>query len=614
MSGPDMSGPDMSGPDMNTMSAMKLAAARRRVVPAALLALLPAACLEVSDREPPMCKTTADCDAGEICEESVCWGNPPEGAIAAVVSPPSERSADLVSREVLMLPITSDGWLDNVRLDAAVSFKGRLQALCGASCDGRMIGATITVTRPSVFLGGPGFRKVFTIEDESFELKVPATQPGDPPFTITVVPAGRDAPGTGTSPIAQQVPPLQIQQAIPASSSGNVLELGGLTLPRITGRLVTLGGTSLQSYRVVALGRWAEDQPPTEVSSVDFTSFDGEFEIKLSRGLAGPVELVARPFGAQLRPELHLSGLSGQLPVQDTVLTLPGSPSGELGADVVVDHKDTGGEIARVAGARVIIAASSTDAGGVTTRFSAEGVTTDEGVVRLKLLGMPALLANYRLTIIPPAGSKAAALFEKPYQVQGTTSQRLGTRIAITGSVYGTDGEPAEGVSVTAQPSVRFLWNLEPGPQAFLGEIPAATVTTSNSGEFVLFVDHTLPSGSSASSTPVWGSYDLSFEPTAKSRMASWTKTGVELPRDAAQSTAALGPIHLPDAAYVRGAVFDHENARIEGAEVKLYRVQPDTSPCRETRYEPPSCPIPPLLLGRATTDDDGIARLTLPR
>ncbi len=304
----------------------------------ALLALLPAACLEVSDREPPMCKTTADCDAGEICEENVCWGNPPTGAIAAVVSPPSERSADLVSREVLMLPIAGDGWIDDMHLDAAVSYKGRLQVLCDLSCDGRMIGATITVTRPSVFSGGPGFRKVVTVADESFELKVPPTRPGDQPFTITVVPAGRDAPGAGTSAIPQQVPPLQVQLPISTSVSGIVLELGGLTLPKVTGKLVALGGTPLANYRVVALGRWTEDQPPTEVSSVDFTGIDGQFEIKLSRGLTGGIELVARPFGLPLRPELHLSGLSGQRDTLDKVLTLPGPLSGETGVAVTVDH------------------------------------------------------------------------------------------------------------------------------------------------------------------------------------------------------------------------------------------------------------------------------------
>jgi len=574
---------------------------------------LQAACLELKDREPPMCKTTADCDSGEICEENVCWGNPPAGAIAAVILPPSERT-DLVSRELTVLPISGEGWIDDMHLDTAVSFKGRLQALCDLSCDGRMLGGKIEIMRPSLFPGGPGFRKVITVEDESFELKVPATRPGEPLYTITVTPAGREAPGAGTSTIPQQVPPLQVVRELKTDVTGEILELGGLTLPKITGTLTSVGGAFLANYRVAAVGRWAADQAPTEVSSVDFTGTDGQFEIKLSRNLVGNVELVARPFGLPPRPELHLGGLPGQRDTLGRVLTLPGTAQGEIPVDVVVDHKETNGEIARVGGSRVIIAASSTDGGGVTTRFSAEGITSDDGVAHLKLVNIPALLNGYRMSIIPPAGSQAAALFDKPYQVQAATQQRLGTRIAITGQVHDASGETLEGVSVTARPAVRFQWSLEPAAQTFLGEIPAPTVTTSHNGEFVMFVDHALPDGSGAPGATVWGSYDLTFEPTMKSRMPLWMKTGFELPRDDAQSTAALGAMYLPDAAYVRGVIFDGENARVEGAEVKLYRVQDDSSLCMETRFEPMSCPIPPLLLGRAISDDDGVARLTLPR
>jgi hypothetical protein len=161
---------------------------------------------------------------------------------------------------------------------------------------------------------------------------------------------------------------------------------------------------------------------------------------------------------------------------------------------------------------------------------------------------------------------------------------------------------------------VRFLWSLEPGPQAFLGEVPAATAVTAPDGKFVLFVDHALPSGSGSQAATVWGHYDLSFEPTVKSLMPSWTRGDVELPRVASQSSLALGAVHLPDAAYVRGFVFDNENARVEGAEVKLFEVQLNPGLCLETRFEPQSCPIPPLLLGRAASAKDGVARLTLPR
>jgi hypothetical protein len=580
----------------------------------AMLAALSAACLEIRSGDPPMCKVTADCDAGEICEENVCWGNPPAMSFAAVVSPPSERSADLVPREVVALGVTGDGWLDDMHLDTAVAFQGRLQALCEIPCDGRMDGATVTVTRPSAFPGGPGFRRLTEVEnDKSFELKVPATRPGDPPFTITVVPAGRDAPGAGSSSLAQVVPPLQVQLAIPASITGHVLELGGIALPRITGTVTTGGGSGLGGYRVVALGRWAPDQPLTEVSSVDFTGSDGLFSIRLSRGLVGAVELVARPVGLPLRPTLHLPGLPADQSSLGRVLALPGGIPGETSVEVRVDHQDTGGAIAPVAGARVVITGGVT-ANGTAARYSAEATTTEAGVARLRLLDDPTLVPSYRLSITPPAGSKAAAVFDRPYQVQPATTQRLATRFAVTGEVRGADDRPLANVAVTARPSVRFLWSLEPAPQAFLGEVPAATAVTAPDGKFVLFVDHALPNGSGSQAATVWGHYDLSFEPTAKSLMPSWTRADVELPRVATQSSLALGAVHLPDAAYVRGVVFDAENARVEGAEVKLFEVQINPDLCLETRFEPLSCPIPPLLLGRATSAKDGVARLTVPR
>jgi hypothetical protein len=581
-------------------------------LPALLLTLLPAACLEVSSQEPPMCKTTADCDPGEVCDENVCWGNPPAGALAAVISPPSER-ADLVSREVLMLPIAGDGWIEDVHLDNAVAFKGRLQAQCElqALCDSRPLAATITIARPSVFNGGPGFHKRVEVDDGTFEINVPATRPDDPPFTITVVPSQRDVPGLVPS-LARVLPPMQTRLPIAANVGDNVLELGEIGLPRVYGKVATLSG-GLAGYRVVALGRWAPEQPLTEVSTVAFTAPDGLYELRLARGLVGNVEIVARPYDASLRPELHLVGVDATRDSINNVLLLPSlTTGGEVAVDVIVDHKDTGGEIAPVSGARVIIASSYAQTSG-SMRLTVEGTTSDDGVVHLKLLDLTQLVQGYKLSIIPPPSSKAAALFEKPYTLQTTTSQRLETRLAVTGTVLSADGQPLKGVSVTARPSVRFLWSLDAPAQAFLGAIPAATMVTPDTGEFVLFVDHALTT-SGGPATTVWGHYDLSFEPSMKARAPSWTWTNVELPRDDAQSTLALGDVRLPDAAYVRGLVFDDENARVEGAEVKIYQVQTDEALCQETRFEPPSCPIPPLLLGRGTSDDDGVARLTLPR
>src|SRR5262249_34698510 len=69
----------------------------------AALVLL-AGCLEVPKAPGQECATNSDCNtaAGEVCDEGVCWGNPPTGMFAATVSPPAVRE-ELVATEIPLL-------------------------------------------------------------------------------------------------------------------------------------------------------------------------------------------------------------------------------------------------------------------------------------------------------------------------------------------------------------------------------------------------------------------------------------------------------------------------------------------------------------------------------
>jgi hypothetical protein len=587
-----------------------------------LAAALAAGCLEVPSDGQPMCRATSDCDAGEVCDEGICWGNPPSATFAAVLTPPSPRTTELVSREVTALSIAPDGWIEELLIPHGVSFKGRLQPRCEAplACDGRRFGATITVTRPAAFRGGPGFRRVLTVDaaDETFEITAPASTADRvvTHYLLTVVPDERDAPVQGPS-AAELVPPLRYRLPLVTSSSGNVIELGGLELPRVTGTITSSTGVPLAGYRVVALGRWAvsPDQPPTEVSTVDFTGPDGKYGIVLSRDLVDAVEIVARPLGTEPRPELHLAGVDATADSAGRVLALPTPQVGSAAvAEVIVTHPKAGGEVTRVAGARVVISASAPTGTGASARYAVEATTDSNGSVRLPLLSSGPLAQRYRLSIIPPANSPAAALFEKPYALQPQIVQQLGTRLAIAGRVRAADGAALAEVSVTARPALRFLWSLDPALQGFVGEIPAATAVTPNSGEFVVFVDHAFTSGSGPSAGTVWGHYDLAFEPSAKARVPALTRVAVELPRDATAAAVSAGEVELPDGAHVRALVIDDQGQRLESAEIKLYRAATDTSLCLETRHEPATCPIPAELVGRGATDDRGVLRMTLPR
>ena len=81
---------------------------------------------------PPMCKDSSDCDQahGEICDEGVCWGDPPEGVgFAAVLVPPPDRT-DLPVATVPALAISPDGTIGGLAFPAPVNIHGRVLLAC----------------------------------------------------------------------------------------------------------------------------------------------------------------------------------------------------------------------------------------------------------------------------------------------------------------------------------------------------------------------------------------------------------------------------------------------------------------------------------------------------
>ena len=127
--------------------------------PRLLLLLSAAGCLSVPGQQQPACTADSDCGGtGEVCQEGMCWGDPPMGTFAATLGPPSD-SASVVQTEIPALAIPSDGWLGDVVLEAPVTLSGRIEAYCpGAmTCTNASLPATITITRAPRFAGGPGF-------------------------------------------------------------------------------------------------------------------------------------------------------------------------------------------------------------------------------------------------------------------------------------------------------------------------------------------------------------------------------------------------------------------------------------------------------------------------
>jgi len=585
----------------------------RSILGVLALSLAATACLSVPESAKPECTKMSDCDTtnGEVCEDGVCWGNPPEGAFVAVISPPSDRN--LVTKELTELVISEQGWLSSLQLERPVTVSGDVDAVCTppAICD-RGITATITITRDSHFAGGPGFKTVVSTKTNTsgatFEANLPRTRDGDAEYIMTIVPDGRGDQPSSENLSARLVPPMRVELGVPADIS-KVFVLGGVNLPVVDGTLVAAGGGGLSQYRVVAMGRWKVGAPPIEVSTVDYTDADGKFRLVLSDDLEGDVEIVAKSWGGTSAPTLRLGGIASDGP-SIHVLQQPAMLGSKATITVPVKGKDGGGEISPVRGARVRITAqttSSTMPGSTLATFVAEGTTNDAGVASLEVLDGQAFRASYKLEIVPPASASVGVVFDEPLEFGNQPDMLLPARVKVRGVVLDNKGEPIKDVSVTVRPSLRFAWSLADKPQAFLSAIPAATAITPSTGEFVVWVDPTI--------TDLWGHYDLVFEPptTGKypARAPLWVQAEVAI---GSTDTLSLPDVVLPDAAFVHGAITDPDGLPVEGAEVKVFRVNTTLALCSMVPNAPLSCPIPATLQGRGASDALGLVRVTLPR
>jgi protocatechuate 3,4-dioxygenase beta subunit len=575
------------------------------------IGLAAAGCLSVPDGPTPMCKKTTDCDFGhgEVCDEGVCWGNPPAGTFAAVISPPSTRH-DLVPRELPQLPLAPNGWLDDLKLEAPVLLSGRIVAYCPppmTSCDPTTLGATVTVSRRSQFHGGPGFTAVANVEAgaDSFSIPVPRTKAGDDPYTVTIVPDGSPVLGAARS-AAEQVPPRRMQMSLPESTGIKPIELGRPDLPVVSGTLTDSTGQPLGGYRVTALGHWDVAAPATEVSTVALTDdATGSYAVTLSADLVGTVELVARPTRNPWGPTIHLANIDATRSSAQRSVATPAGLGNVTTVKVVVTGFDRSGTIGLVRGAQVSVSGVLTS---TLTSFTVNDVqvTNDLGEVTLHVLDGASIVGSYRMSITPPASSILGVVFDQKLSLAPAPPVVLAPRVALRGTIVDDNGKPLPNVAVTARPSLRFLWTLDAAPQAFVSAIPAATAVTLDTGEFVVWVDPSI--------AQAWGHYDLLIEPPTTAQAPTYIKSEVEIPRDGALASVTVGEIALPQAAFVHGTIAAPDQTPVENAELKLYAVSTELALCSEVAHAPTSCPIPAQLQGRNTSDKNGTVRLALPR
>lgn len=575
-------------------------------------------CLEVPAGPAKECSVDSDCNtgAGEVCDEGVCYGDPPAGQFAATIAAPATRE-DLVSAELAVLSLPADGWLGDLALERPVVISGRVEAYCATAnqtCSTASIAAEIRLTRPSRFPGGPSLR--FTAQSaagvprgtDSFTIKVPQTQAGDEPYTVTIDPegGGEQPPTDGNIHPAEVVPPKRLMLTATGNNEHQTYTLGGPNPVTITGSLKDALGTSLVGYRVVALGHFDSASAKTEVSTVDFVT-NGQYSITLADGVAGQIELVATPYEHNVvAPELHLSNMS---PIPGA-LTL-GQPPG-LGDPAILKIPVKGqagdGMVKPVVGARVIVSGvvDPSFAGAAVAELTSEAITDDNGIATLSLLDGSAIAPTYRLRVVPPASSNLGVVYDSTISLEAPATVQLPSRVALRGTVVDFAGNPVAGVSVTARRSQQFLWTLPPEDQGFLDEIPAATTITPEGGDFVVWVDPSL--------ADAWGHYDVTFETPKGSTSPTWRVLDVEIPRVAGQSAVALGNVTIPDAAFLHGRIVDLHGEPVENSAVRIFQIPPPTTLCTELSHAPDDCELDAQVVANGQSDSNGIVRLDLAR
>ncbi len=575
--------------------------------------LLASGCLSVPDKAQPMCTSSADCNtgAGEVCSDGVCYGNPPAGSFAAVIGPPSDR-VDLVSIEMPVMALPKNGDLGVLPLEAPGTFAGRLEAFCTApnDCSSRTsLGATITITRPSGIPNGQEFRAVVTSHGgatvgASFQVSLPRSHMAND-YTVLIVPEGRGDMPDGTITAAQLVPPTRMTVTVGPDIAQQTIELGTPNLALLDGTLTSSSGFGLGSYRVVALGHWVADAEPVEVSTVDYTGSDGKFRLILASDLVGTIEVVAKPYGAPA-PTLHVANVDATKPPANLYMISPATAGGDKVVDIHVSAADGSGKKQDVSGARVTIDGLASTGGpqiGKYATLTASDTTDAHGMVHLHVLDGALLATTYKMRIVPPASSIFGVVYGQPMG-PGSIDVTLPPRVAVRGVIANASGDPLMGVSVTAHPSLGFSWNLEGDAQRFLTEIPPATTTTPNTGEFVVWVDPIVAT--------VFGHYDLAFEPSDTTLVPRWS-TQVDMPRDVSTSVS-LDTLQIPAPAFLHGHLVDPNGVGVQDGEIKLFQVVTNTALCSMVAHAPAGCPIPAPLVGRGVSDAMGVLRLAVPR
>jgi hypothetical protein len=583
---------------------------------------------------PPMCITTADCAAGKICAEGLCWGNPPDGQFAAVLMPPSEGWPELATTEIPALSIAANGWIENLHFAETALIAGRVVLACSeeSGCDSQAsIEAQISFVKPSTIPGRPDTTRTVTSvagitgSEPSFTVALPLS---DVPYRVLVVPSrsasAMTAPDMDPSALA---PPLRtcldVSEA-PAGSYAVEWALGDPLVHKVAlGRVIDAAERGMAGMQVMATGESAGPAlscepggpaPTGRSSSIATTDADGYFSLRIPRGM-NQLDLVATSVEPGLVPTLLVTGVEIPDPEYDEPVELSQRlqmPITQPPEPFVIPVRglNSNGVDVPVRGAAVRF---TTELLGLTSNtraiFSASTFTNETGHAALDLIPGNVMQGNrgYVVSVEPLPSSEHATLHDHTVEVgpeQGLlASIQLQRRVAVGGMVHTAEGLPAFQAVVAARIAPGFREALSPGARAVVDNLQLPSASTDTSGRFVLWLDDELGAKSAI--------YDLEIT-LADPLEPMWTVRNIDMSTPTGTGVLELPGITMPAASYARGLVLapaasPDAQRTVPQASLRLYEIL-DQDTCGSS-----PCPRVAIFRGQSTSREDGLIRLILP-